>query len=341
MKSDKKIFILSCCGGGTRGIISSLILDKICEKVGKHPTQLFDIMIGTSTGSIITTILNVPLVVKIIVTDPDGKESVLDDTCTTFKYNTKDLVHIYQNETNSTLETSMWKKFSTMNGMYGNRYSVSVRNKKFKEWLQDVELKDTLSDLIITSYDMCKQQPVLFKSRKAKLNTDENYILSDVLKASTAAPTIWPPFEMNDTLYIDALYAKNPTLFGVIEAIKHYNVDPSNIYVLSIGTGYSEHEYSIPQVTTSGIDFLSSVFDSTLIANNISSLYITNLLIGKNNILRMDVGLQDKELGICDLTEKTVCSLIEKTRVYIQERDQDLDTFSKLLLDNYKSKEIY
>jgi hypothetical protein len=187
--------------------------------------------------------------------------------------------------------------------------------------------------LIITSYDMCNQQPIFFKTRKAKREEKDNYKLTDVLKASTAAPTIWPPYELDDTLYIDALYAKNPTLFGVIDAIKHYNVKPSNVYVLSLGTGYSDHQYLKSQITTSGLDFLSSVFDSTLISNSVSTLYTTNLLIGKENILRLDVGLKDSEMGICDLSNKTFNSLIEKTELYIKEKESEILKFCNLFVN--------
>ena len=106
MKKQKKIYILSCCGGGTRGIIPSLILDKITELTGKHPTDLFDIMIGSSTGAIITTILNIPndYTIDITLTDTtltDTKDDILLDSIKPFvskpKYNTNDLIHIYEN----------------------------------------------------------------------------------------------------------------------------------------------------------------------------------------------------------------------------------------------------
>jgi patatin-like phospholipase/acyl hydrolase len=337
----KKVTILSCCGGGTRGIIPSLILDKISEITGKHPTDLFDIMIGSSTGAIITTILNIPnnKVIDITLTEynDQGKqgETVVLESIKPWeklpKYNTQDLIHIYQNEARNTLESSLWKRISTMNGLYGAMFSTTIRDVKFNEWVGDINLSDTLTDMIITSYDMCTQEPVFFKTRKAKAEKGRDYLLQDVLKASTAAPTIWPPYNFNDTLYMDALYAKNPTLFGVIEALKHYSVQPQDIHVLSIGTGISENKYNIKQITTTGLEYLSNVFDSTLISNNASTLYITKLLIGSSNILRLDLPLDNSLLGTCDFSKKTIDEIKDKTTEYINENIEAIQEFAKLL----------
>ena len=59
-KSKRPFRILSCHGGGARGVIPSLVLLRIEQITGKHPSELFDLMIGTSTGALVCTVLNVP-----------------------------------------------------------------------------------------------------------------------------------------------------------------------------------------------------------------------------------------------------------------------------------------
>ncbi|MTI21290.1 hypothetical protein E1176_09680 [Fulvivirga sp. RKSG066] len=47
--------ILSIDGSGTRGVIPATILDCIYQHTGKHPSELFSLMAGTSTGGILCT----------------------------------------------------------------------------------------------------------------------------------------------------------------------------------------------------------------------------------------------------------------------------------------------
>ena len=49
----KKFKILSIDGGGLRGIVPLLILKKIEELEKKRIHELFDLVVGTSTGGII------------------------------------------------------------------------------------------------------------------------------------------------------------------------------------------------------------------------------------------------------------------------------------------------
>ncbi len=46
--------ILSINGGGTRGLIPATLLNGIYQATGQHPTELFDLFAGTSTGGIIS-----------------------------------------------------------------------------------------------------------------------------------------------------------------------------------------------------------------------------------------------------------------------------------------------
>ncbi|MGB3851119.1 MAG: patatin-like phospholipase family protein [Tunicatimonas sp.] len=45
--------ILSIDGGGTRGVIPATLLESLQQTTGQHPTDLFDLLAGTSTGGII------------------------------------------------------------------------------------------------------------------------------------------------------------------------------------------------------------------------------------------------------------------------------------------------
>jgi patatin-like phospholipase/acyl hydrolase len=314
----KPIRICSLPGGGIKGIISAMFLMKLEQITGKHPTELFDIFIGTSTGALICSILNIPSV---------------EGSLHPWKYTAKDLLDVYIKEASTTFESSMWRKVSTMNGIYGPMYYTRNRDEKLKAWLGDVSLKDTLCDVIITSYELCTHSPVFFKSRKARLDPQDNFLLTDVNKAATAAPTIWPPHQIGERIFIDALYGKDPSLFGITEALKHYNADLGNILVLTLGTGYTRKKTDPGKVVTSGHTFLIEVFSNMINANTMNVPYmITELFQEGSKILKLDVALAEEHMGICDVSKKNLDYLIRTTQQYIAENEDEIREFAGRLL---------
>ena len=297
-----------------------MILVKLEQITGKHATELFDLFIGTSTGAMICSVLTTPAPSDSNLTTP-------------WKYTAKDLLDVYIKEGAITFESSMWRKVTTINGLYGPMYHTRNRDDRFKAWIGDLKIRDTLKDIILTSYDMCTQSPHFFKTRKARDSEDENHFLIDCIKAATAAPTIWPPHPIGKGLYIDALYGKNPALFGVIEASKHYKAPLDNIKLLSLGTGHMRKREEPNKITTSGPAFLMEVFNSTINANTLSTTYmLRQLLNGNSDILDLDPALGETHMGICDMTKANINYLIKTTGEYISHHETEIVEFARTLL---------
>ena len=60
VRKKRKFRVLSISGGGTRGIIPSLVLLRLEQITGHHVIDMFDLMIGTSTGAMICAVLTIP-----------------------------------------------------------------------------------------------------------------------------------------------------------------------------------------------------------------------------------------------------------------------------------------
>lgn len=79
--------ILCIDGGGIRGIIPAMILKKIENETGKRVYELFDLVVGTSTGGLIVLMLAKP------------KSKLQHDQCQlTSEFEAKDLVKLYKEE---------------------------------------------------------------------------------------------------------------------------------------------------------------------------------------------------------------------------------------------------
>jgi uncharacterized protein len=335
VRTGKKFRILSISGGGIRGLVPSLILVRLEQITGKHITELFDLIIGTSTGAMITAVLTTPSPppqTPALTDAENGQEMNVEQR--RWKYTAKDLLDVYIKEGAITFESSMWKKMTTINGIYGPMYYTKNRDERFKAWLGDLRLKDSLSDVVLTSYDLCLKEPVFFKSRKARLNPEEDDVaVIDCIKAATAAPTVWPPHPIGKKLYIDALYGKNPALFGVIEALKHYDCSPQDMLLLSLGTGYIRKHEEANKIVTTGPAFLMEVFNSTVNANTMSTTYmIQQLLQTQGSFLDLDFPLPEEHMGICDVSKANINYLIKATEDYLTEKDEEIHAFARQLM---------
>ncbi|CAG8467047.1 2047_t:CDS:1, partial [Gigaspora rosea] len=68
-------------------------------------------------------------------------------------------------------------------------------------------------------------------------NNEVNNTFVDILMATTASPTFFPPHKIGNKAFIDGeMYLNNPASIAYDEAIR-YNVPKENISVLSLGTG--------------------------------------------------------------------------------------------------------
>ena len=323
----KKFRILSISGGGTRGIIPSLVLVRLEQITGRHCTELFDLFIGTSTGAMISAVLTIP-------TDEENPTSPMNK----WKYTAKDLLDVYIKEGPIVFESSMWKKVTTINGLYGPMYYTKNRDERFKVWMGETRLKDLLNEVMFTSYDMSTECPIFFKSRKARTDSKFDFLVSDCIKAATAAPTVWPPHLIDEHveeegLYMDALYGKNPSMFGLMEALRHHDCTTDDILLLSLGTGFSRKRSDPKNIITSGPGFLVDAFNSTINANTMSTMYMVRGLIkNPSRVLDIDIPLDKAHMGITDVSKEHINHLIKVTLEYLEEHEDELIGFAKQLL---------
>ncbi len=209
-------YILSVDGGGIRGIIPAIILAEIEQRTRKTIAEIFDLMAGTSTGGIVVAGL-----------------------CKKDKpqYSANDLVEFYREYGPYIFKSSFFRRsiLSWFNcAQYPHKNIESVLDKYFGE---DI-LKNTLSNVLITSYDIQNNCPFFFKSWK-----EGNIKLKDALRAATAAPTYFAPkylkVNQKEMVLVDGgVFANNPAACAYASGKRLFPND--DILLLSIGTGRTD-----------------------------------------------------------------------------------------------------
>ncbi len=316
--------ILSVDGGGVRGIITATILEEIERKTGKHITELFDAITGTSTGGLIAA----------AITKPDRRGNNPE-------YYAKDVVDLYLTQAEKIFAPSLLRKIFTGFGLWGAKYSRSYYDSILEKTFDNVLLSQTLRPLFIPIYSIEKDKPFIASSYLAKNNSNNDFYLKDIVGATGAAPTYFAPklFKSitNKSSYQGAdggIYANNPELIGITGV---YTMNPklelTDIILVSIGTGCSINNPNVKADNgdigwLKGRDIISDMIDAE---STIAEAAITAML-KNNNHFRLQMNIPEEMSSMDNGNEQHLHSLINIAKDYINQNQQTIDTICALLI---------
>ncbi|GFY93840.1 phospholipase A 2A [Actinidia rufa] len=237
----KMVTVLSIDGGGIRGIIPGTLLgfleSKLQELDGAEAriADYFDVIAGTSTGGLVTTMLAAP--------NKNNRPM----------YAARDINNFYLEHCPKIFPQSSRNNFIGMvTGLFGTvtgpKYDGKYLKTMVKDLLGNLTLKQTLTDVIIPTFDIKRLQPVIFSTDDANEDVSKNALLSDICLGTSAAPTFLPAhyFETKDAngktrsydLIDGGVAANNPQLLmGKFKFVDIKPMESRNMLVLSLGTG--------------------------------------------------------------------------------------------------------
>ena len=218
MEAEKKTFkILSIDGGGIKGIYSSTILEKFEEKYNCSISDHFDMLCGTSTGGLIALALSLKVPAKTI------SALYMDKGNFIFKKN----------------KFSFLKQF-----LWGGKYSEENLRTCLEGIFENKVIGDSNNLLCIPAYNYTDGNTTVFKydHKEGDLARDNKIKYVDIALATSAAPTYFPICEIEqlNKQYIDGgLFANNPALVGLMEALFHFvgeDKEYKSVQILSVSS---------------------------------------------------------------------------------------------------------
>ncbi|RMG52504.1 MAG: patatin [Acidobacteria bacterium] len=220
-----QVNILSIDGGGIRGIIPAMILAELEDRLPMPIAERFHLIAGTSTGGILALGLTKP--------DARGRP----------QYAARDLVALYEREGARIFSRSVWHRLHAVGNIAEEKYPSEGIEQVLDEYFGEARLKDVVTDVLITSYEIERRIPWFFKSRKAKVNDEYDFPMKVVARATSAAPTYFEPLKVETSdrsdyyaLIDGGVFANNPALCGFVEA-KTMFPQAEDILLVSLGTG--------------------------------------------------------------------------------------------------------
>lgn len=289
--------ILSIDGGGIRGVYPAHILKCFEEKLGINLLESFDMIAGTSTGSIIAA-------------------GVACDIRAT------EIVNMYKEHGEDIFKKKKsripFKKLRNITQpLLESVYDCGSLYKVLKGVFNDSTLGQIAKPLILPATDVGNGGVHVFKSAyDPTFNRDRLVKVRDAVLASCSAPTYFDPHKVDEYLLSDGgLWANNPALVAVIDAQKRLGINYDDIQVVSIGTGHSKVAYGLKHKGDWGLatgwrhkEFISFM----LSLQSQSALNYLKLHLKPEQILRIDFE-SDTDLPLDDVSEiDNLISLADK-----------------------------
>ena len=214
---DARFKILSLDGGGIRGIFPAQVLAYLeghCLD-GQPIGDYFDLIAGTSTGGIIALGLGAGLTAHA-------------------------LLDLYVNEGHRVFPPRQrasnrlpWKRYLR------NRYDRTALDELLWQNLGSRTLRESKYRLLIPATEAKHGDPAVYKTpHHPGYFLDGDKPMAEVAAATSAAPTYLKPVIQDDYVLLDGgIWANNPTMMALVEALTCFTVQRENIAILSIGCG--------------------------------------------------------------------------------------------------------
>ena len=334
---NKKVTILSIDGGGIRGVIPAVILNHIEKglqrRSGNPNTTLadyFDLVAGTSTGGILVCYYLLP--------------PAPDNPCHS-RYFASEAIDMYVKHGKEIFN----RKFLRF-GVAKEKYPVTGLEKVLNACMGDATLAQSRKNCIVTAYDVTERKAVLFTSPEARRYEHKNYLMRDVARATSAAPTYFELAAIQSmggaaSYLIDgAVYAGNPTMCAVVEANKTVyetcaNPAVNDLYIVSVGTGKEKKKYDYRKAKGWGaVGWARPMIDILLSASAEVVDYQMRQLFKvagcSDCYVRLEPELGKAKTEMDDASDENIRQLIDAGECFIKDHAEELEDVVIQLVEN-------
>ena len=281
--TEHEFRILSIDGGGIRGVFPAAFLAGLEERYldGTPVSRYFDLIAGTSTGGVIAIGLGAGLRAT------ELRDLYAERGCEIFP------------PTNP-----VSKKVRKGLGFFRHKYNSDSLSKILSDSFGRRTLAESKSRLCVPACDGQHGEVYVFKTpHHPDFFLDGKETMVKVATATSAAPTFFQPLDDGGFTFLDGgLWANNPIMVGLVEALTSFSVPRERIRILSIGCGGSTYRIGRWKKRLGGLLSWSDIIVGATQFQSLNALGQARLLIGANHVIRVDAPLQAKPIDLDDWT---------------------------------------
>lgn len=292
--------ILALDGGGIKGTFTASVLSTLQEQSSVRVQDSFDLIVGTSTGGILALGLGLGF-------QPDK------------------LLNFYVNNGPDIFPCTgrIARARASIRQLFSSKLASEPLEKALDDVLGERLLGDAATPLVIPSYDAVAGRIYLFKTPHGlNSNADAGLKAADVGLATAAAPTYFRSAKSRNrkgARYVDGgVWANNPAMIGIVEAIAFHGCSIDEISLLSVGT--TEETFNISQHTNSGVGKWNVGLLSLLMEGQSEAASAQGSLLLKDRFHRINVNVREGEYAMDDGRLQKIEQLVQLGRGEAQKK---------------------
>ena len=273
--------ILSIDGGGIRGLFPAALLAGLERRYlsGSSINAYFDLIAGTSTGGIIALGLGARL--------PAAQ-----------------LLELYSERGRDIFPPvgPIGHQARKVLGLVRYRYERRALKRALADTFGDTRLAESNVRLCVPSADGRHGELYVFKTpHHPDFRLDGRELMSKIGAATSAAPTYFRPLEDGGFSFVDGgLWANNPVMVGLVDALSCFAVPRHRVRILSIGCGSVPYTIGRWQKWLGGLWHWRKVTDAIMHFQSLNALGQAGLLLGADRVHRIDAPHTPKPIELDD-----------------------------------------
>ncbi|TJV17985.1 CBASS cGAMP-activated phospholipase [Mesorhizobium sp.] len=288
---DRLFRVLSIDGGGIKGIFPASYLAEIERRFldGQSVRNYFDMIAGTSTGGIIALAL------------ANGMTA-------------RDATGIYVERGEAIFPDKGSGLRAKFRWFRAPKHDQNALKDELLKVFGECLIDDAKIRLIIPSFEGRYSEPYIYKTpHHPDYKRDRHVKTAHVALHTSAAPSIYPGVENDGHIMIDGgIWANNPIMNALVDVLACFDVPPENVRILSIGTG--DDVLSADEGLRKGglgrwifpsHGNAPMIFRTAARAQSLNALGQSYLLIGKQNVVRVEPPESENPIALDDVARAT------------------------------------
>lgn len=272
---DRDFRILAIDGGGIRGLFPAHVLATVEHRFlgGRPIASCFDLVVGTSTGGILALGLGAGLTASAL------RDLYRDRGCEIFPTGGVGWIG----------DLRRWSRSKRRFIRYS--YDSEALERILTDVLGDRKLGSATTRLCIPSFEGEHGEVFVFKTPHHPAFKKDLYDpMVKVALATAAAPTYFRPHRDGGYTFVDGgVWANNPLMIAVTEALTSFDVGRDQIRILSIGCGDDPYRVSGSKILKGGMLHWKDIIVAAMRLQCQCAIGQAGLLVGPENIVRLDI----------------------------------------------------